>query len=60
MDDFKTARICSLLANINRNPKKKSAPFTPQDFMVRKKKKAKQTPEDMLRIVKQWHALAER
>lgn len=30
---FNAALICSVLANINRDPQKRSQPFSPQDFM---------------------------
>jgi len=29
------AFLCSLIANVNRNPKKRSRPFRPSDFMSR-------------------------
>ena len=31
--DYRAALICSTLANINRDRKKKALPFVPQDFM---------------------------
>jgi hypothetical protein len=37
--DFRTGLICSVIANVNRDPKKKSSPFKPQDFMPRSGKK---------------------
>jgi len=42
-DDFeknlRTARICCVIANVNRNPKTKSTPFKEKDFMPGEKKK---------------------
>lgn len=34
-DSYNAALICSVLCNINRDPKKKSDPFTPDDFLPR-------------------------
>lgn len=31
--DYRAALICSVLAEINRDPEKKSTPFSPWDFM---------------------------
>lgn len=31
--DYRTALICAVLANINRDPKAKPEPFNPKDFM---------------------------
>lgn len=49
--DFRTGIICAVLANINRNRKKRAKPYTPRDFMPVYGKK-KQTPEEMLETVK--------
>jgi hypothetical protein len=41
-NDWRTGVIASTIANANRNPKKRSKPYEPSDFMpARKKKKAK-------------------
>lgn len=40
-----------MLANINRNRKKRAKPYTPKDFMPVYKKK-KQSPDEMLETVK--------
>ncbi|MEW5921561.1 MAG: DUF4035 domain-containing protein [Bacillota bacterium] len=32
-EDFRAAQICSTLANIYRDPKKKAGSYTPKDFM---------------------------
>lgn len=32
--DFRIAQLCALIANVNRDPKKRSQPYTAQDFMV--------------------------
>lgn len=43
--------ICSVLANIYRDPKKRKKPYTAQDFMPRKEK-PRQTAEEMMRNAK--------
>jgi len=56
MDELKaherfTARICAILANINRDSKKKKRPFREEDFM-HKEKKQKMTSEQMVTVCK--------
>lgn len=53
--NWRAALICSILANIYRDPKKKSQPFTPEDFMPGHEKKA-QSREQMLANIKLLHA----
>lgn len=54
-ENYRTGLVCALTANIHRDPKSKA--FTPQDFMPGKAKPVrKQTPEDMLNIVKMLDA----
>lgn len=48
-DDLRTARICALLANINRDRKKRPQPFTELDFMPGRR--PEQTVEEQLAIV---------
>ena len=48
--DFRNAALMCLLANINRDPKKKTTPFKPADFMPEygeKKKPPKGTFSDL-------------
>lgn len=52
--DFHAAQICCTLANIFRD--KKSKAYQPADFMPNPKRKTKQTPDQMLEIVKGWQA----
>lgn len=49
--DRHVARICWVVAEVNRNPKKKRTPFKEDDFMPQKKKK-EQTPEEMFNVIK--------
>lgn len=47
--DARAANICSTIANVNRDPKKKSEPFQPKDFMMFEF-------EDMVRRIKEKEA----
>jgi len=40
--DRRTARICSIIANVNRDIKKKPKPYTEDDFMPKEKEKKKE------------------
>ena len=53
--DYRTGLLCSVIANVNRDRKKKSQPFTPSDFMPRKASGG-QTPEQILATVKMLNA----
>lgn len=49
----RTARICCLLANINRDKKHKKKPFTEDDFMPKvEKPKKRQTVKQMETVLK--------
>jgi len=54
MDDLRTARVCQLLANINRDSKKRSKPYTEKDFMptYEKPKRKKMKVEHMEAFLK--------
>ena len=55
--DQQAALICTVLANINRNKKKKPKPFTVEDFMPKViGEKEKQTPQQQFEIVKMLNA----
>lgn len=55
--DYRAGLICAVLANINRDEKKRSKPYEPADFMPQPSKPtAPQTPEQMLKIVEFWNA----
>ena len=43
--NWRAALICSVLANIYRNPKKKVNPFEPEDFMPNPKKVSRKMSE---------------
>lgn len=49
--DRRIARVCSVMANINRNVKKQSTPFSENDFMPKQKIKKTQTQDDMLSMI---------
>jgi len=56
--DSRAALICAVLANINRNPKKKNKAFTVEDFMPKYEKgKRVQSAEEMLETVKLWNTV---
>lgn len=46
--DYRAALICTVLAEINRDRKKRPKPFKPDDFMPQKPKK-KLKPEQMVK-----------
>ena len=54
--NYRTALLCSVIANTVRNRKKKARPFTPEDFLPKKRHGA-QTAEQMLAQVKANNAI---
>lgn len=50
-EDRRIGRLCSLIANVNRNPKKRSKAFTEEDFIPKAKVKKKQTNDEMMSMV---------
>ncbi len=56
-NDYRAALICSVLANIHRDEKRRREPYRPQDFMPGEgKPKQSQTPDQMLMIAEAWNA----
>lgn len=57
-DDLRAGIIASVIANSNRNPKKRPRPFTPGDFMPKLDRRPKKTQswEEQLKIVEQLNA----
>lgn len=53
--DYRAALVCSVIANVNRDPKKRPRPFTPRDFMttakMQKSRTERQTWEQQLKTV---------
>ena len=45
--DYRAALICSVIAEVHRDRKKRSKPYTPSDFMPKKKMKVELTGEQM-------------
>lgn len=45
--DLRTALICSLLANIHRDTKKRHKPYEPKDFMPQRRPKKQKTDDQM-------------
>jgi hypothetical protein len=54
-ETYRAAFIVSSIYNVNRDTKRHPEPFTPEDFMG-KRASDKQTPEEMLDMVKHLHA----
>jgi len=50
--NYRTALISAIVANTARDPKRKPAPYTPDDFMPTGRKPKTQTPEQMFEQVK--------
>jgi hypothetical protein len=46
--DFHAGLICSVLANVNRNPQTKPEPFTPQDFMTQRRHQVRRIEPDTM------------
>jgi hypothetical protein len=44
-EDFRMAMLCSLIANVNRDPAKRAEPFTPMDFIVNFWKQPESEPD---------------
>ena len=51
--ELRHGRLCSLLANINRNPKVKAQPFEHEEFMLNMYRKPERelTPEELDRML---------
>ena len=49
--DYRAALICSVIAEVNRDRKKRSKPYTPNDFMP-KRRRGSSTGEQMMNQVK--------
>ncbi len=57
--NYRAGLICSVIANVNRDPKKKPEPFTPSDFMPQTKKVTKEmSQDDLLEQMRLWNAAA--
>jgi len=57
--DYRAALICTILANIHRDPKKKVKPFEPEDFfpsLASKKPQKELTEEEMMTRLKLMNA----
>lgn len=57
-EDYRSALICSVIANVNRDSKRRPKPFMPQDFMLTKTGRTArtQTTDEMLAMAKAWNA----
>ena len=58
-EDHRSAQICSIIANVNRNPKKRGRPYKTEDFAMRPRpKKGPMTKTSEQRIRAQLDAMA--
>jgi hypothetical protein len=53
---YNAAAIVCAIYNVNRDTKRHPDPFTPEEFLGKKKIPKQQTPEQMLEMVKALHA----
>jgi len=53
---YNSAAVVCAIYNVNRDTKRHPDPFTPEEFLGKKKDQGKQTPEQMLEMVKVLHA----
>jgi hypothetical protein len=58
--DYRTGLVCAIIANVNRDSKKKPEPFTPQDFMPQREQKPERelSPDDLLLQMRIMNAAA--
>ena len=56
VEDYRIASVQAMMANINRDPKKKSTPFTPDDFMPKREQPEieEQAWEEQADILAAW------
>ncbi|MER3438632.1 MAG: hypothetical protein C4346_14170 [Chloroflexota bacterium] len=56
VEDWRFGMVASVIANVNRDPKRRRRPFEPREFMPerRRKKQETQTPEEQARILEMW------
>jgi len=56
--DLRAGIVASTIANVNRDHKKRSQPYKPEDFMPRRTpaESEEQTPADHLRIIELYNA----
>jgi len=49
--DLRSGIVASVIANVNRDPKKRRKPYSPEDFMPKPRQKERRTGTQMLKIV---------
>ena len=52
IENWRTGQVCSLIANVNRNPKKKPDPYKPKDFMPKSRHKKKMKWQDIQQTIR--------
>jgi len=53
--DLRAGIVASVIANVNRDPKRRSRPYRPEDFMPRRRER--KTGKEMLKIVEMLNAM---
>lgn len=63
VEDWRFAMLASVIANVNRDPKKHRKPFEPRDFLPQRDKVAvqqeEQTWEEQAKILEMWARMLE-
>ena len=54
IEDWRFAMLASVIANVNRDPKKRKKPYKPSDFMPRREPAEEQSWEEQARILELW------
>lgn len=56
VEDWRAGMVASVIANANRDPKRRRKPYEPQDFMPRRDRPAQeeQSWEEQARILEMW------
>ncbi len=55
VEDWRAGMIASVIANVNRDPKKRKEPYGPDDFVPKRVQEIEQqTPDEQSRIMGMW------
>jgi hypothetical protein len=55
VEDWRTGMVASVIANVNRDPKKRKEPYNPDDFIPKRVQEIEpQTPDEQSRIMGMW------
>src|SRR5690606_3053338 len=61
VEDWRFGMLASVIANVNRDTKRRKKPYEPQDFMPRRSQppREEQTVEEQARILEMWARMFE-